>query len=245
MGVLDQGPEISAIKEALDRREKGSEQPTGTKWPALTPDAIIYNLLENNGMVLNLHKGVLISLLVLTGCLTWALWPVLIDMNQRWEGDPRYAHGYLVPMFALAMLWMRRSRLAGSKLAGKGAKIVGSARTGACHKAEVAAESMTALLVGGRVCWARGGRSARRGILSDRLDRGLRSIALLGRVCAASRGLAGTRLGVAFDRFPRFHDPAALEGGKRAGAAVAVDRHDRSAPISCRPSGSWPSPKGT
>jgi len=75
-------------------------------------------------MVLNLHKGVLISLLVLTGCLTWALWPVLIDMNGRWEGDPRYAHGYLVPMFALAMLWMRRSRLPWLKLAGEGAKIV-------------------------------------------------------------------------------------------------------------------------
>jgi exosortase len=35
-------------------------------------------------------------------------------MAERWATDPRYAHGYFVPMFALALLWMRRSRLEGS-----------------------------------------------------------------------------------------------------------------------------------
>ena len=36
-------------------------------------------------------------------------------MADRWSSDPRYAHGYFVPMFALALLWMRRARLDGVK----------------------------------------------------------------------------------------------------------------------------------
>jgi exosortase len=54
------------------------------------------------------------SLLLVGGCLLWALWPALGAMADRWARDPRYAHGYFVPMFALALLWMRRSRLEGT-----------------------------------------------------------------------------------------------------------------------------------
>ena len=49
-------------------------------------------------------------LAALAGCLSWTLWPVLVAMAGRWSGDPRYAHGYLVPMFSLALLWMRRDQ---------------------------------------------------------------------------------------------------------------------------------------
>jgi exosortase len=52
--------------------------------------------------------------LVLVGaCLLWSLWPALVTMADRWARDPRYAHGYLVPLFAVALLWMRRGRLTG------------------------------------------------------------------------------------------------------------------------------------
>jgi exosortase len=54
------------------------------------------------------------SLLLLVGCVLWALWPALAVMADRWARDPRYSHGYLVPTFALALLWMRRSRLEGA-----------------------------------------------------------------------------------------------------------------------------------
>ncbi len=33
-------------------------------------------------------------------------------MVKRWSTDPRYAHGYLVPVFSLVLLWLRRDRLA-------------------------------------------------------------------------------------------------------------------------------------
>jgi len=53
------------------------------------------------------------ALLLLAACLIWVLWPVLATMADRWARDPRYAHGYFVPMFALALLWLRRGRLSG------------------------------------------------------------------------------------------------------------------------------------
>ena len=44
--------------------------------------------------------------------LLWVYWPTLLEMSKRWSTDPRYAHGYLVPIFALILLWLRRNRLA-------------------------------------------------------------------------------------------------------------------------------------
>jgi exosortase len=44
--------------------------------------------------------------------LLWVYWPTLGEMVHRWSTDPRYAHGYLVPVFALVLLWLRRDRLA-------------------------------------------------------------------------------------------------------------------------------------
>ncbi|MHB1556394.1 MAG: exosortase/archaeosortase family protein [Isosphaeraceae bacterium] len=50
---------------------------------------------------------------LLGACLLWSYWPALATMADRWSRDPRYAHGYFVPAFAAALLWMRRGRLAG------------------------------------------------------------------------------------------------------------------------------------
>ena len=55
-------------------------------------------------------------LVALVGCLSWALWPVLVAMAECWSSDPRYAHGYLVPMFSLALLWMRRDQILSASL---------------------------------------------------------------------------------------------------------------------------------
>ena len=54
------------------------------------------------------------TLVLLGGCLLWSQWPALCAMADRWSHDPRYAHGYFVPLFALALLWLRRARLAGA-----------------------------------------------------------------------------------------------------------------------------------
>jgi exosortase len=49
--------------------------------------------------------------------LLWAYWPTLANMAERWASDPQYSHGFLVPVFALVILWGRRDRLQVEQLA--------------------------------------------------------------------------------------------------------------------------------
>jgi exosortase len=42
----------------------------------------------------------------------WSYWPTLDALAQRWASDPQYSHGYLVPLFAVALLWLRSSQRA-------------------------------------------------------------------------------------------------------------------------------------
>jgi exosortase len=49
--------------------------------------------------------------LVGLAALVWAYWPTLTRMAERWNDDPQYSHGYLVPLFSLYVLWLRRSLL--------------------------------------------------------------------------------------------------------------------------------------
>jgi exosortase len=43
--------------------------------------------------------------------LLWAFWTTLAEVAQRWSSDASYSHGYLVPFFALALLWLRREQM--------------------------------------------------------------------------------------------------------------------------------------
>ncbi len=52
-----------------------------------------------------------LAALPLGGLMLWAYWPTLAEMAWRWGHDPQYSHGYLVPAFALYLLWTRRQRL--------------------------------------------------------------------------------------------------------------------------------------
>ncbi len=51
------------------------------------------------------------SLGVVALCLLWAYWTTLAAMEDRWSHDPQYSHGFLVPLFAAAVLWHRREYL--------------------------------------------------------------------------------------------------------------------------------------
>ncbi len=53
--------------------------------------------------------GALLTLLGIgTACVVWAYWVTLGNMATLWGRDPQYSHGYLVPLFALYLLWLRR-----------------------------------------------------------------------------------------------------------------------------------------
>jgi exosortase len=49
----------------------------------------------------------------LAACAVWALWsPAVVDWVQRWTEDPTYSHGFIVPIFALGLLWWKRREIA-------------------------------------------------------------------------------------------------------------------------------------
>ena len=47
-------------------------------------------------------------LLLATAAFAWAYWPTLVSVVRRWSLDPQYTHGYVVPLFAALVLWLRR-----------------------------------------------------------------------------------------------------------------------------------------
>jgi exosortase len=44
----------------------------------------------------------------------WAYWPTLAAMSHKWFHDSQYTHGYLVPVFAVVLLWLRRAHMPGA-----------------------------------------------------------------------------------------------------------------------------------
>lgn len=53
--------------------------------------------------------------LAITGVL-WSYWTTLTVLAQRWSIDPQYSHGFLVPIVAIGIIWMRRDRLASGEM---------------------------------------------------------------------------------------------------------------------------------
>lgn len=47
----------------------------------------------------------------LAGGVLWAYWSTLTTMSDRWNADPLYAHGYLVPFVAAGIVWWRKDLL--------------------------------------------------------------------------------------------------------------------------------------
>jgi exosortase len=52
------------------------------------------------------------SLLVVSvACFVWVFWPTLLKLVNEWNVNPQYSHGFLVPLFAGLLLWLRRGKL--------------------------------------------------------------------------------------------------------------------------------------
>jgi exosortase len=72
------------------------------------PGKLIDFARSRTGSFLLLSAAALLALL-------WANWTTLGDCAQRWASDPSYSHGWLVPVFAGVLLWMRRKKLAAAE----------------------------------------------------------------------------------------------------------------------------------
>ena len=56
------------------------------------------------------RQFVLAAALVAFFALVWSYWTTLVEMAQTWSREPQYSHGFLVPLFAGVLLWLRRER---------------------------------------------------------------------------------------------------------------------------------------
>jgi len=52
-----------------------------------------------------------LGLAAVLGGVFWSYWPTFVTMAGKWEADPQYSHGWLVPAFAAALLWLRWDKL--------------------------------------------------------------------------------------------------------------------------------------
>src|SRR5262245_8119292 len=43
--------------------------------------------------------------------LAWSYWGTFVELIEEWSANPLYSHGYLVPAFAVVLVWWRRDRL--------------------------------------------------------------------------------------------------------------------------------------
>ncbi len=48
---------------------------------------------------------------LLLAAVLWSYWTTILKMADTWTTDPQYSHGFLVPVFALVILWNRRAQL--------------------------------------------------------------------------------------------------------------------------------------
>jgi exosortase len=56
------------------------------------------------------------TVIALLAGVTWVYWSTLTESAERWANDPQYSHGYLVPAFAVALLYLRRRMVSMERL---------------------------------------------------------------------------------------------------------------------------------
>ncbi|HEV3204940.1 MAG TPA: exosortase/archaeosortase family protein [Gemmataceae bacterium] len=64
-----------------------------------------------SGADISRHRTLIAYLLLCVVVFLWAYWTTLTEAAEKWVHEPQYSHGYLVPMFAAVLLWLRRHTL--------------------------------------------------------------------------------------------------------------------------------------
>src|SRR6478752_3046425 len=68
------------------------------------------NMTAQADLVRKVNSKTLILVGLLAAAVLWSYWTTLANVVDRWSWDPQYSHGYLVPVFAAYLLWIRRDR---------------------------------------------------------------------------------------------------------------------------------------
>ncbi len=83
--------------------------------PTVTPEPTpaaprIVALASSSHRLSVVSKTPWITLFLIASAFLWCYWTTLRTMAERWSTEPQYSHGFLVPVFALAVLILRRPR---------------------------------------------------------------------------------------------------------------------------------------
>jgi exosortase len=62
------------------------------------------------------QPAVLVALAAAVVACGWVYWPALGVMAHKWATASEYSHGWLVPVFAVGLLWLRRERIPSGQL---------------------------------------------------------------------------------------------------------------------------------
>ncbi len=54
------------------------------------------------------RSDVIVPTILIGAAVLWAWFPIILNMVQRWNSDPQYSHGFLVPVIAAMIVWYRR-----------------------------------------------------------------------------------------------------------------------------------------
>jgi exosortase len=65
---------------------------------------------------LRFSAAVFLGAVLFSAVLVWSYWTTLASLVWRWTEDPQYSHGWLVPLFALCLLWQGRGKLEGQTI---------------------------------------------------------------------------------------------------------------------------------
>jgi exosortase len=49
-----------------------------------------------------------IAIALTMAAMVWSYWPTLEELAEEWGKNPLYSHGYVMPVFAAVLLWVRR-----------------------------------------------------------------------------------------------------------------------------------------
>lgn len=54
------------------------------------------------------QSDIIVPSILIGAAILWAWFPIILSMVYRWNSDPQYSHGFLVPVIAGMIVWFRR-----------------------------------------------------------------------------------------------------------------------------------------
>jgi exosortase len=111
-GQVEEGILICS-QEGLSRAVlEGECNPTVTECAQVSSIVVTETGQSNDSNSGKLYTITVLAILLLA-CFMWSYWTTLEAMAGKWWNDPQYSQGYLVPIFSLFILYLRRDKIKG------------------------------------------------------------------------------------------------------------------------------------